>query len=207
MYIACPKCDTKFVVTAEQIGVQGRSVKCSKCANIWHQKLDNQLKIEPVITQDNTIQPIKPIGNGVNLPALLPIRIPPYLYVLPFFMLGMIIFMFVMLFPNLFGFDSILNNKHLAIKDIQVDNQKDLGKITVSYKVLNSSENDVKMPLVRIRLFDKDNRVIKSLVDDHTNIDMSPNQFIQIRTEFVPAPPSTDSIDIMIGNKIDFILR
>ena len=63
------------------------------------------------------------------------------------------------------------------------------------------------MPLVRIRLFDKNNRIVKSLIDDHTNIDMSPNQFIQIKTEFVPAPPSTDSIDIMIGNKIDFILR
>jgi hypothetical protein len=36
---------------------------------------------------------------------------------------------------------------------------------------------------------------------------MSPNQFIQVKTEFVPAPPSAKEIDIMIGNKVDFILR
>jgi hypothetical protein len=119
----------------------------------------------------------------------------------------MIIFMFIMLFPNLFGFESILNNRNITIKDIQIEKQADLQKVTVSYKVLNSANYDTKMPLIRIRLFDKSGRVVKSLVDDHTNIDMSPNQFIQIKTEFVPAPPSADSIDMMIGNKIDFILR
>ncbi|MBX9733489.1 MAG: zinc-ribbon domain-containing protein, partial [Chitinophagaceae bacterium] len=67
MYIACPECDTKFVVTPEQIGKHGRKVKCSKCAHIWHQKLADQVRIEPLITQ-----PIiaTPLGNGINLPAL-----------------------------------------------------------------------------------------------------------------------------------------
>lgn len=204
MYISCLKCNTKFIVTPEQIGTNGRRVKCSKCSNIWHQKLDNPIRIEPVITVDNIISPLE---NGVNLPALLPIKIPPYLYALPFFMVGIIIFMFIMLFPNLFGFDTMLSNKDLAIKDIQIDNQKELGKIVVSYKFLNLSSHEVKMPRVRIRLFDKNNRVIKSRTDNYSNTDMAPNQFVQIRTEFVPAPPSTNSIDIMIGNSIDFLLR
>ena len=77
----------------------------------------------------------------------------------------------------------------------------------MNYKVHNSSFKDVKMPLVRIRLFDKNNRVLKSRIDDRTNIEMSPDQVIQVKMEFVPAPPSVDSIDIMIRNKIDFLLR
>jgi predicted Zn finger-like uncharacterized protein len=204
MYIACPECDTKFVVTPKQIGTHGRKVKCSKCSHIWHQKLDDNARIEPTVTA-----PIKttPLGNGVNLPALLPVKIQPYLYALPLMMIGMITFMLFMLFPNNLGFDSLLNGDQLSIRDIKIERQQDIDKITVSYKVLNNSINNVKMPLVRIRLFDSNSRILKSLIDDHTNINMSPNQFIQVKTEFVPAPPSTESIDMMIGNKVDFILR
>ncbi len=204
MYIACPECNTKFVVTPEQIGKHGRKVKCSKCSHIWHQKLDSPMRIEPTV-----LAPIEatPLGNGVNLPALLPIRIQPYLYALPFFMMAMILFMLTMLFPNNLGFDSLLNSKKLSVHDIKIENHKDLNKITVSYKVMNNSKKNLKMPLVRIRLFDGNSRILKSLIDDHTNIDMSPNQFIQVKTEFVPAPPSAKEIDIMIGNKVDFILR
>ena len=43
MYIACPECDTKFVVKPEQIGKEGRKVKCSKCSLVWHHKLADQL--------------------------------------------------------------------------------------------------------------------------------------------------------------------
>jgi len=204
MYIACPECDTKFVVTPEQIGKHGRKVKCSKCSHIWHQRLEDNVRIEPTLTMPEAATPL---GNGVNLPALLPVKIPPYLFVMPVLMIGLIVFMLTMLFPNKLGVDSLLNSDEVSIKDMQIVNQKDIDKITVNYKVHNSSLKDVKMPLVRIRLFDKNNRVLKSLIDDHTNIDMSPDQYIQVKTEFVPAPPSVDSIDIMIGNKIDFILR
>lgn len=204
MYIACPECNTKFVVTPEQIGEQGRKVKCSKCAHVWHQNPDDQLNVDALLNVP--LNPM-PLGNGVNLPALVPIKIQPYLYVMPILMIGLIIFMLTILFADNLGADSLLNNNKLAIKDIQIENQQDLGKIVVSYKVHNSANTKTKMPLIRIRLLDKNNRVIKSLVDDHTKIEMSPNQFIQIKTEFVPAPPSTETVDIMIGNKIDFILR
>ena len=204
MYIACPECNTKFVVTTEQIGKHGRKVKCSKCSHVWHQRQDDTMRIEPMFTPPAAVTPL---GDGVNLPALVPVKIPKYLYMVPILMIGFIIFMLTMLFPNNLGTPSLLSSNHLKIKDIQIEHLKNLDKISVSYKVHNSSGNTVRMPLVRIRLFDKDNRVLKSLVDDHTNIDMSPNQFIQVKTEFVPAPKSTDNIDIMIGNKVDFILR
>ncbi|MCF8494092.1 MAG: zinc-ribbon domain-containing protein [Rickettsiaceae bacterium] len=205
MYIACPKCDTKFVVTPEQIGKEGRKVKCSKCSHVWHYKLADQLRIEPIITQPIAATPL---GNGINLPALLPIKIQPYLYVMPVVMIGLIIFMLIMVFPTSLGINTLLNSNNLSIKDVQVQNQKDLDKITISYKIYNSASTIVKMPLVRIRFFDKNGKIVESKIDDqNSNVDMSPHQFIQIKTELVPAPSAADSIDIMIGNKIDFILR
>ena len=88
MYIACPECDTKFVVTPEQIGKHGRKVKCSKCSHVWHQKLEDNIRIEPVLTVPEAVIPL---GNGINLPALLPVKIPPYLFVMPVLMIGLII--------------------------------------------------------------------------------------------------------------------
>ena len=203
MYIACPECNTKFVVTPEQIGKDGRKVKCSKCSHIWYKKLDEDVRIEPALTAPVVSTTL---GNGVNLPALLPMKIPPYLYMMPVVMIGLIIFMLVMLFPDNLGFESLLNSDNLSIKDVQIVKQQDIEKITVSYKVHNTSLKDVKMPLVRVRLFDKNNRVLKSLTDYHTNI-ISPNQFLQVKTEFMSVPSSADNIDIMMGNEVDFILR
>ena len=205
MYIACPECDTRFAVTTEQIGSYGRKVKCSKCSHIWHQRFDKHLRIEPIL-EPATVNLVSP-GNGVNLPALLPIKMPIYLYGFPVLLIAMIIFMVVTLFQDNLGLSSIFNNKALSIHDLQVTSNKELGKLIVNYKVLNSSDKNVKMPLVRIRLFDKNNRVIKSRVDDYNNINLSPSQNVHINTEFVPIPPSTENIDIMIGNKLDFILR
>lgn len=205
MYIACPECDAKFVVNSEQIGKHGRKVKCSKCSHVWHQRLENQIKIEPTLAQ--SVPEITPLGNGVNLPALLPIKIPSYLYGLPVLLIGMIIFMVVTLFPNIFGISSILNDQNLSIRDLQIVNDKELNKITVAYKVLNSSDKNIKMPLVRIRLFDSNNRVIKSRIDDYSKIELAPSQNVSINTEFVPAPPATENIDVTIGSKLDFILR
>lgn len=205
MYISCPECDTKFVVNPEQIGSNGRKVKCSKCSHIWHQRLNENIKIEPILTP--AIQDTPPLGNGVNLPALLPVKIPVYLYSMPFLFIVMILIMFMAMFPQKFGFDTMLANNDMSIKDIQIDNRKDLEKLTVSYKVLNSSEKAAHVPLVRVRLFDKNNRILKSYIVDKREIDLSPKQYVLIKTEFVPAPPSTESLDIMIGNKLDFILR
>jgi predicted Zn finger-like uncharacterized protein len=38
MFISCPNCSTRYNVTPAQIGVSGKSVKCSNCGNTWHQK-------------------------------------------------------------------------------------------------------------------------------------------------------------------------
>lgn len=147
------------------------------------------------------------IGNGVNLPALLPVKIPEYLFFLPFILIGLIISLTVILFPNIYGISSVLNHPKLNIKDVHVENQKELGKIIISYKVMNSSFKNLQMPLVRIRLIDKNNRAVKSYTDDKTNVTLSPNQYLNIKTEFVAVPASTKNIDITLGNRLDFILR
>ena len=202
MYIACPECTTRFVVTAEQIGKEGRKVKCSKCLHIWQQHPPEQLRVEPKIESSTKTLPL---GNGVNLPVLLPVKIPAHLlYGLPILLVSMIIFMVAILFQGSFVIPSILNNKDLTISDIY--NQQELGKTTINYKVTNLSNKSIKIPLIRIRVFDKSNRLINSRIENHNNIKLSPSQNVIINTELGDVP-SHANIDIMIGNKLDFILH
>ncbi len=206
MYISCPKCGVQFNIEAKKIGLYGDKVKCSNCLHIWHYGF-NKEKIPPIITTTNNTEDISDNKTEINLPALMPEKIPLYLYALPFLIIGCIIFMATIIFAPLEWINSILNNTDLMINDVKIDHQKESSKIIITYKILNSSSEPIKIPLVRIRLLDQSNRIIKSKIDNHKHINIGPNQHIHISSEFYPIPKTVDNVDIMLGNKIDFLLR
>ena len=37
MIVSCPACESRFAVDKEQLGFDGRIVRCGKCGNCWHQ--------------------------------------------------------------------------------------------------------------------------------------------------------------------------
>ena len=51
MPITCPECLTTYQVADSEIGDKGRSVKCIKCANVWHAYLDEP-QLEASIVSD-----------------------------------------------------------------------------------------------------------------------------------------------------------
>lgn len=206
MYIACPECNTKFAIKKEQIGENGRKVKCSKCSHIWHYTPKKQKPESPTIKHKETLsQPTpartKPI-KGVNVPALRPKKIPSYLPWIPSLLIGFIVIVSIILFNS-----SLLNHNPLELRNMQITKDTDLGKLTVTYKVYNSSDKELKMPLVRVQLIDNNNNILKSRIDDHTHLTIAPNKCVQVKTEFSPVPESAENINILIGNKLDFLLQ
>ncbi|HEY9537901.1 MAG TPA: DUF3426 domain-containing protein [Kiloniellaceae bacterium] len=41
MIVSCPACESRFQVDREQLGYDGRIVRCGKCGNCWHQMPEN----------------------------------------------------------------------------------------------------------------------------------------------------------------------
>jgi predicted Zn finger-like uncharacterized protein len=41
MIVSCPACESRFQVDRDQLGYDGRIVRCGKCGNCWHQMPDD----------------------------------------------------------------------------------------------------------------------------------------------------------------------
>lgn len=70
MIIQCPACSTKYVVPDSALGAAGRTVRCAKCRNSWHQD-GPELELEQ---QAETPKP--PSTNPPKTPAPAP-EVPP----------------------------------------------------------------------------------------------------------------------------------
>jgi predicted Zn finger-like uncharacterized protein len=214
MYIKCPSCNTSFVVTAEQIGPKGRRVRCSKCNNGWFVEASAEELTLPNPLEPASIIPHRAGGEintflpGVNLPALLPINIPTYLYLLPTILAIAIIFSSMVLFQEKLSFFGLAGtSENLSVHDINIDYNRKDGTIVAGYKIVNSAQQFVPVPLIRIRLLDKDHRPLKTHITHNPNVDLAPKQYVGIRTNFADAPPNVEFIDISLGTRLDFILR
>ncbi|KAF8818654.1 MJ0042-type zinc finger domain-containing protein [Rickettsia endosymbiont of Cardiosporidium cionae] len=196
MYITCKKCKTNFFVDDGQIGDNGRKVKCSNCKNIWHQYPN----------QGNSIS-TKNLDKDTNLPVILPVKIPFYLYIIPIFLFSIIVFMIVMTFPRAFSIPSFLDNNRLKIEDVKISYDEDREHIVVDYKIFNISNRKTEMPLVRVRLLDDSNRVLKMDIVERKNLVFSPKQYLHFQTEFKSVNKDITIVDLMLGNKLDFLLR
>lgn len=210
MYITCPECYTSFTVKASQIGPKGRRVRCSKCDHGWFAsgvKSGNKagLSVSKYDRVGNSNEDFKP---GVNLPALLPVKIPFYLYIAPIFLAAAIILTSMIFFQDKMSLLGLTGaSENLKIKDIQIAYDREHGNIIANYKIVNTSEEFVPLSQVRIRLLDQNHRILKSHVANESTSNLAPRQFVSIRTRFSDTPSNVEFIDITLGNMLDFLLR
>ena len=55
MELACPNCETRFVVAENAIGPNGRKVRCSNCGHVWHANPEPPMELTtpaPAATDD-----------------------------------------------------------------------------------------------------------------------------------------------------------
>ena len=204
MYIICPSCKTTFVVTPQQVGPLGRKVKCSKCFKIWHAKLNINLNTNLSNTTISRPLVSSKLEKGSNLPAVIPVKIPIYLYIFPIILAFLIIFINTVFFYD-YAFAALKVNPNLSIRDVSLENHLSQKRVIVHYKIFNKSQKVAVMPLIRVRLIDKNDKVIKSYTLDN-KIMLETQRHISIKTEFNSVPYTVNRFDITLGNKLDFML-
>lgn len=68
MNIVCPNCATSYEVDASALGPAGRSVRCARCRQVWHARVDDMARANALI------QAADEIGWGDELPPEAPMR-------------------------------------------------------------------------------------------------------------------------------------
>nr|WP_306268405.1 zinc-ribbon domain-containing protein [Pararhizobium sp. IMCC3301] len=63
MKIACPRCDTRYALSEEALGDQGRKMKCAKCAAVWL-----ALPETPALTARQSLQALRPSQQAAVQP-------------------------------------------------------------------------------------------------------------------------------------------
>lgn len=211
MYLTCPECYTSFTVKASQIGSKGRRVRCSKCSHGWFAKgvaSGTGREGFTVSMYDRVGKVEEKFRPGVNLPALLQIKIPIYLYIAPILLAAAILFTSMIFFQDKMSILGLTGtSENLKVKDIEIAYDKEHGNIIANYKIVNVSEEFVPLSSIRIRLLDENHRILKSHIASESTSTLAPRQFVAIRTRFSEAPINVEFIDITLGNKLDLLLR
>ncbi|MCC8417949.1 MAG: zinc-ribbon domain-containing protein [Rickettsia endosymbiont of Bryobia graminum] len=225
MNITCPNCDASFMVPKEQLGTIGRRVKCSKCLSTWYQLVDAPIDNQPQNIENNqqtlsttnsnadlnkmtsNENPIY-LSKGTNLPVLLPLNISHHSNIVPILLASISLLLLFILFHDKFNIlPKFYNNNLLVIDNIQTAQNTNTKQIKISYRITNNYNYNITIPLTKIRLLDKKNVPVKSYILEQKDIKLSPKQYIEISTNLDSVPTLSDSLDIMLGNNLDFILQ
>ena len=212
MYITCPNCKIKFIVTNAQIGVNGRRVKCSKCSHLWYQKLDyNTSKLSDFSKNVETIKPpIKSYHNDHDLtriPVTLPYMPPKKKYnIFPLLWTSFIIFCLVILLVDSFKF--LGKYDQLKIEEINLGRSHHMGSMKIFYKLSNESDYLISNPLIKVKVIDNNNQVLDEYVSTiklRAKIPAKQTIYMEMNIEGIPV--TAKYIDIAIGNRIGLLLK
>ena len=77
MIIACPACNTRYVVPDSAIGAEGRTVRCAKCKHSWFQDGPDVPLSETPRSDEGFAATADPVGGPVGAVPRPPRRAEP----------------------------------------------------------------------------------------------------------------------------------
>ncbi|WP_017443343.1 MJ0042-type zinc finger domain-containing protein [Rickettsia gravesii] len=210
MYITCPNCQTRFIVTSNQIGINGRRVKCSKCSHLWYQKLDYNTSTLNDFKDKVNMGTIKtPIKNhyNANVPVILPYIPPKKKYnIFPILWTSFIIFCLVILLIDSFKF--LGKYDQLKIEEINLGKSRHIDCMKIFYKLSNESDYLISDPIIKVRVMDTNNQALDeyvSITKLQTKIPAKQAIYLEMNIEGIPI--TAKYIDIVIGNRLGLLFK
>lgn len=199
MHISCPKCEVKFIVSLDQIPPEGRYVRCSKCSHLWHSShqglvLFSATPPEKVMRTHTYIQ-----RSGVNLPAIIPNNKSKYIR---FFTLTLLLLIFLIGY-TLNNYISYYNN--LEAEVIRVSRLND--NLALTYKIKCSKGTFFYLPLIRIRLYDKDFQLLNTYILKDFDKTLINSNNVVIKTNLDNVSTKANNVNITIGSNFTLFFK
>ena len=217
MTITCPNCDTKFNVSPDAIGPQGRKVKCVKCKQVWFQEPLNIIQ-EPANFNINP-EVERMAEESSHLPAVSESynkKIAKIMFFIVFLIVTSTMLItngnaivqklpFTSAFYDLLG---IYDTRDLVLKDINIeyiefDQLKDL---LIKGKIYNKSNVEKHVPTLRVTLYDGDKKELKKIFLNSSELSLKANEEVDFENRVAEIPKDTEYVILDLGNILDLAL-
>jgi len=229
MILTCPKCASRFNLSAEILAPEGKRVKCSNCGETWFQLPDPDELIADIEMRDaEDIPPledipdaVKPIPEGSSVPALSDgepeqtkepddIKIIILSALLIFLLLAMPLVAFkskiMNAWPESIAFYSVLGmagdlpGEGVVFDQMQAKLNGDMFVLTG--QVINLTSQDSALPLIEVALKDPDGNAVS-----HHYIRMPKETLAAEETLPIKAEYKVEQIEKLYDASIRFVLR
>lgn len=203
MHITCPQCTTKFIVKKEQLGAEGRRMRCSKCSHIWFQQISEKIvekkkqKIQKKITPETRFYD----GNARLLPTIVTQPLKKNYRVMEW-LLAIFTCLTIIIFSEIFITNSHSNS--FSVNNVNIV-RVDSGNVLVSYVIKNNTDKPSHLPIMRFRFYDDKGLIIKRFLVENVTTKLEPKQSVSINREFSVSDARV--VDVTLGSKLDFLLR
>ncbi len=178
MIVTCPQCTARYALPVQRLGAGGARVKCSSCGNVWFQMPDADELGLPNEYFDVIPESVRPLPEGANLPVIHdeeeeapdPARAAMIAGYGAAFAVFVAVFALLLLFQGaiasawpvsngfyaLLGYEPEIPGMDLAFDSFRVrqEGEGEGKKITVTGKIVNPSEEEARIPLIRASLRD-----------------------------------------------------
>lgn len=207
MYITCPKCITHFVVKPGQLGKNGRKARCAKCKFVWFAQAKEEVKEEPVLTKPSAANAGHKNAapyEATWLPAVVYSNQKNYNPSCAYkWILGAIVIL-VLIFTETINPGYLGYNSKVMIENVNIEQNAD-GITLIHYTIVNNTDDEMKLPIIRFRFFDANHTIINRVLIENNIVKLMPGQKARLKREFKDL--SFDSVDVTAGTKLDFALN
>ncbi len=236
MILTCPQCATRYQADAAKFPPAGRSVRCAKCGNVWHQLgPEQEPDAEAEIVVDEPQRPAAPAPEPARpeprvaafAPAVAPsvhvADAPPSVAGRPWLgraaMAGgwvlLVALILVIGWAAVSFRDSIatwlpqtssfyaaaglpVNPRGMDFADVAYQSETEDGQVVlaVTGRIVNRSNHELTVPLVRVALFDMDRHELYHWTFVPGVATLKPGQFTKFRTRLSSPPAGTHNLEI-----------
>lgn len=233
MILQCPQCNARFMVPDAQIPADGRTVKCGRCANMWHVHSPNPVPIEGFeAAVEETVAPTMPADappadeavtppEQMQLPAVRKRKFPvrPFKIAVPVLALTWAVLAIFAYFPtaqykpvlkNIYGMLGVTDTRGLVFDALTMERQDDDTKtrFMLSGSIANHAATERVLPSVRVELKDQQGKVVWSRGYE-VNLTLKAGQVYPFRIDNVETSFANRVATIVldIGNSFELMVR
>ena len=220
MFIACPNCSTRYLVDPVAIGITGRDVRCAKCAHSWFQAPPEEIPLVLGLEEPNPV--LRDIPEGSALPVKVEASgAPAWLkFSASAAMVAALLVVAVVFSPAVkasvpgsgavYSLLGASDTDGLAMADMQfmrtpISKRKE--KISLSVKVVNTSEQERTLPTLRVGILQDGKELDSHDIQPNEPVTIKPGEFYLVERSIESWFKSATHVKVQLGNGLDFLAR